>query len=143
MSLEVYNIIGTVVALLSLLKYFNDKIDNANKVADDKIDAARNLVGAKAEEVRKEVEGKVGKVYSRFDDLKTYIEGNFVRSKECDYLHKANSDNFIQIKMDFGVKLDTIITQNTELKITLATAIKQIEINTKRIDKLEANTSNT
>ncbi|MFH1231879.1 MAG: hypothetical protein V1709_10330 [Planctomycetota bacterium] len=42
-----------------------------------------------------------------------------------------------QISSEIGKKLDVIITQNVDIKTVMAGAMKQIEINTSRLGKLE------
>jgi hypothetical protein len=59
-------------------------------------------------EVIKAADEKIGKVYSRFDVHKKFLEDNFVRKDMCGVMHQANAENLIGVERRLGEKMKDI-----------------------------------
>jgi hypothetical protein len=122
-----------VGATFALTKYFNGRIDTE-----------RDRCNAQLAIDRTNNEQHVMRVYDRFDQYKKESEGRleqlrkdsddkFVVKDLCSILHSTNSENFHRLEAQMKAGFD-------EIKILVAPVqalSNQVEVNTKRIDKLE------
>ena len=85
---------------------------------------------------------KISRTYERFDEYKEHIEGKienqFVHKDMCGLLHAQTAGSLAKIESNIYVKLDNLQDLTARVHTDLAVYAKQIEINTKRLDKLEA-----
>jgi len=65
------------------------------------------------------------------------IDNRFVRKDMCNILHETTAKELSKSSDIVIGKLDIIVKEISDVQITLATSIKQIEVNTKRLDILE------
>lgn len=62
--------------------------------------------------LKSDSEGKVGRVYERFDEYKNFIETNFIRKDMCSVLHADNA----RIAQRTESRLDSIEAKLDELR---------------------------
>lgn len=83
------------------------------------VDTIRKEFNARLELIAAEMDGKVGRVYQRFDEYKAHMEDNFIRKEMCSIVHNGTGATLIELskKVDvLGDKLDALTIKVAGMK---------------------------
>jgi uncharacterized protein Yka (UPF0111/DUF47 family) len=102
-GLSILFYLAGIIAAVARISY---KLGKHEEKISEKLDEA-------LKKHKDEVDHKISRIYSRFDEYKTLFESNFVRKEMCDVLHKNTAsavENFNKKIGHLEIKIDDLKT---------------------------------